>query len=53
MNKNKKIFLILIILEVIVGYMFINSILSKDLISPNNSFTYKYFKIKLSNIINE
>lgn len=42
----------LIIIEVVFGYLIINSFLTNDLISPNNGEAFKYIKIKTSNIVN-
>lgn len=52
---TKKMFLIinivLFLLEVLMIYLIIKSILSKDLISPNEISFYEYLKVKLSNLI--
>lgn len=57
--KNKyitnKTFLVinifLFLLEVIMIYLIVNSILTKDLISPNEITFYEYLKVKLSNLV--
>ena len=52
---TKKTFLLinilLFFLEIIMIYLIIKSILSKDLISPNEVSFYEYLKIKLSDLI--
>ncbi len=42
----------LIILEIILVYFIINSVLTKDLISPSNNISLKYIKSKTSRIVN-
>ncbi len=57
MNKyiTKKMFVIinvlLFLIEIIMLYLIIKSILTKDLISPNDVTFYQYLKVKLSNLI--
>lgn len=52
---TKKMFLIinivLFLLEVLMIYLIIKSVLSKDLISPNEISFYEYLRVKLSNLI--
>jgi len=52
-NKNIILIysLILLGLEIIMIYLIIKSILTKDLISPNEITFYEYLKVKLSNLI--
>lgn len=57
MNRyiTKKMFVIinvlLFLIEIIMLYLIIKSILTKDLISPNDVTFYQYLKVKLSNLI--
>lgn len=52
---SKRVFLIinilLFLIEMIMIYLIIKSILTKDLISPNEYTFYEYLKVKLSNLI--
>ncbi len=43
--------ILLIILEIFLSFIIINSFLTKDLISPKNDISLKYIKVKTSNII--
>lgn len=57
MNRyvTKKIFVIinvfLFFIEFIMLYLIIKSVLTKDLISPNDVTFYEYLRVKLSNLI--
>lgn len=57
MNRyvTKKMFVIinvfLFFIEFVMLYLIIKSILTKDLISPNDVTFYEYLKVKLSNLI--
>jgi len=50
-KKNIFIFMITFIIEILLIYLIINNILTKDLISPHEITFYEYLKCKLSNII--
>jgi len=52
-HKNLNIInsIIIFLLEILMVYLIVNSILTKDLISPNEISFYEYLKVKLSNII--
>jgi len=57
MNRyvTKKMFVIinvfLFFIEFVMLYLIIKSILTKDLISPNDVTFYEYLRVKLSNLI--